>query len=52
MDAEDTTMDRPGYSRGPAGLRGADPDPRRGDGDGPSLRGSCNIGAQSGDARG
>ena len=41
MDAEDTTMDRPGYSRGPAGLRGADPDPRRGDGTVPASAGAA-----------
>ena len=42
----------PSYSRGPAGLRGADSDPREGGGDGTSLRGNRNIGTQSGDIRG
>ena len=52
MDAEIAPVDRPCDPHGPAGLRGPDPDPRRGGGDSPSLHGSCNISAQSNDTGG
>ena len=52
LDVEVTAVDSPGDSRGPAGLRGNDPDTRRGGGDGTSYRGRLNIIAKSGDARG
>ena len=45
-------MDHPGYSRGPAGLRGADPDPRRGGGDCTSYHGSRGAIFQSTDTGG
>ena len=39
-------------TRGPAGLRGYDPDPKGGGGDGPRPRGRRNISAQSNDTGG
>ena len=42
-----TTADIPSDSRGTAGLRGYDPDPKRYGGDGPNPRGSCDISART-----